>query len=905
MTFRNSNVSLAPGGKAGKRASADTREVKVKIKSISDKPKKIWLRVLIIFLAVVIYAGVFKFSYDHTEEVLHEERSEGIGTIMQKINDSVELGVGNRWTNVHHFANLISRLTPTGLSGVKDRLRQLQDDRPEEMSRLILVDSNGMAHMYGVDEPIAWPRTDLLTTEDEFYASSADFAMDEDRESIGDTTRMFFITPLSNQITVPDTNANRYTFTHMVLACRMSFIDSYFNTEDYGDESMAFVIRQSGEHVYKQNKDHPLAMEEDLLGALSDTTVTSFAHGSSYEQFADAINTGKAACFCVTYRGVEYYLAEHPLGSNNKWSSIMFVPQSQFDGVSREYMWGIVINTTIIILGALCVVILIFVWTSAEARRRNDLVNEQLIKAAEAERSANEAKTRFLSSMSHDIRTPMNAIMGMTALATSHIDDKKYVINCLNKATQASNHLLTLINDVLDISKVESGKMTLNPIVFSLADTITKLVNITKSNIAVKNHDFNVHIRNLKNENLFADELRINQICINLLSNAVKYTPEGGRIILDVEEKSTDKMGVARIVITVKDTGIGMTEEFMQNMYSTFTRADSEHVGNIQGTGLGLTIVHEMVTLMGGEIECRSEVGVGTEFKVTLDLPIADNITDELVLPPMQLLLVDDDDVFIETATATLRELGVAPDAVMDPEMAIALVEEKHKRGLDYNVVIVDYKMPGMDGLETTREIRRRVGNDVPIILVSAYGTAELEEEARLAGANGLISKPFFISTVYRDITEILGITEAEKQRRTELNEDDLCGMRILVAEDNDLNWEIASEILSMYGVETVRAENGRLALETVESSAEGEFDMILMDIKMPIMNGYDAAKAIRASSREYVSCIPIVAMTADAFSDDIQRAHDAGMNAHLSKPINTNALLAIIGNRGGGDQAD
>ncbi len=531
-----------------------------------------------------------------------------------------------------------------------------------------------------------------------------------------------------------------------------------------------------------------------------------------------------------------------------------------------------------------------FVETQNDQKKR---LEDAMLRVAEA----NNAKTQFLSSMSHDIRTPMNAIIGMTTLASKHLDDQEYIKNCLNKMALASNHLLTLINDVLDISKVESGKMSLNPIVFSLADTVSNLVNIVRQQIGGKSQKFDVRVHNIKREYLFADELRLNQIFINILSNAVKYTPEGGRISMDLREEFisgvSDKI---RVIYTVEDSGIGMSDEFMSNMYDSFSRANPENHGDIQGTGLGLTISKTMVDLMKGTIECESELGRGSKFTVTLDLPIAERIMDDLILPPMEVLLADDDEIFLESAANTLRQMGISPDCVTSGEDAIIKAVARHESDNDYPVIIVDWQMPGMNGIETIRQIRAKVGNNVSIIVVSAYEWHDIETIAKEAGADGFISKPFFPSNVYENMTRILGLrTDAHTDEELDTWRPNIAGMNILVAEDNDINWEIAEEILGLYHISTVRAENGQRCVDMLNASAEGEFDLVLMDIKMPVLDGYEATVAIRNSQRDYVKSIPVVAMTADAFSEDIQRCKDVGMNAHIAKPLNISNLVSVL----------
>ncbi len=533
-----------------------------------------------------------------------------------------------------------------------------------------------------------------------------------------------------------------------------------------------------------------------------------------------------------------------------------------------------------------------------DERVRQEAENQSILKEAllSAEK-ANEAKSDFLSSMSHDIRTPMNAIIGMTTLASKHLNDQEYIKNCLNKMALASNHLLTLINDVLDISKVESGKMTLNPIVFSLADTVTNLTNIVRQQISGKRQKFDVRVHDIKKEYLFADELRLNQIFINILSNAVKYTPEGGHISMDLREEFiagvSDKV---RLVYVVEDTGVGMSKEFQENMFESFKRANPEKFGEVQGSGLGLTISKNMIDLMGGTIDCESELGKGTKFTVSLELPIAERIMDDLILPDMEVLLVDDDEIFLESASNTLRQMGISPECVTNGPDAIKKSVDRHNVGNDYPVIIVDWQMPGMNGIETIRQIRDKVGKEVSIIVISAYEWQEIELLAKEAGADGFISKPFFPSNVYENMTRILGLrTDIKTDQELDTWRPNISGMNILVAEDNNLNWEIAEEILKLYNVTAVRAENGKRCIDMLKESADGDYDMILMDIKMPVLDGYETTIQIRSDERDYIKNIPIIAMTADAFSEDVQKCKDVGMNGHIAKPLNISNLVSVI----------
>ncbi len=528
---------------------------------------------------------------------------------------------------------------------------------------------------------------------------------------------------------------------------------------------------------------------------------------------------------------------------------------------------------------------------SDEAERaRREAVAARL----EAER-ANQAKSTFLTSMSHDIRTPMNAIVGMTTLAAKHLNNPDYVRNCLSKVTLASDHLLTLINDVLDINKIESGNLALTPNVFSLADSIMNLANIGRHQLQEKNHHFEIRVHNIKQEYLFADELRINQVFINLLSNAVKYTPSGGRIIIDVKQEPVPgEQDKVRLIYIIEDTGIGMSREFQTHMYDLFAMAN-KNARSVAGSGVGLSICKQLIDLMGGSILCESEEGKGTRFTVTLDLPIADKVVDHLMLPPMKILLVDDDEVFLATASETLQELGVSPDCVNSGEKAVAVVKERHAAGKDYPLIIIDYIMPDMDGIETTRRIRSQVGPDVSIIVISAYAPEDIRDMAMAAGANGFINKPFFRSNAYQSISEIMGLCNDDADHLPNPHKK-VKGMNLLIAEDNDLNWEIIRELLAMYDITAHRAEHGQICLDMLKKSTLGEYDCVLMDIQMPIMNGYDAARAIRSMDREDLRSLPIIAMTADAYTEDVMRCAQAGMNGHIPKPIDMEKLLEALG---------
>ena len=511
-------------------------------------------------------------------------------------------------------------------------------------------------------------------------------------------------------------------------------------------------------------------------------------------------------------------------------------------------------------------------------------MNRQLKAAAAAADQANQAKTNFLSTMSHDIRTPMNAI-----IAGRNPEDQVTVKDSLHKISLASNHLLTLINDILDISKVESGKLNLSPVNFSIVECAENLVNISQPMVKEKDIDFNFRVGRFEHEYLYADPLRINQIYINILSNAIKYTEPGGKVDVDIREEPGETEKTVRLTYIVADTGIGMSPEYMAKMYDPFTRQTDSRVNSIQGTGLGLSITKKMVDLMHGTIDCESEQGKGTTFTVKLELPVAEKPEEEMNLPPVTVLIADDDPVLRDTAAETLRAMGAETDTASGGQEAVRKVLD----GAEYQVVLLDLKMPDLDGIEAARQIREKLGDKVPIMLISAYDWSDLESAAKDAGVNGFISKPLFRSTLYHKLNEVLG--NQDEHAGPEDEDADIAGMRILVAEDIDINWEIISMLLGAHGVETERAVNGREAVDRMRNAKEGEFDLIFMDIQMPVMNGLEATRQIRSLENPWASKVPIIAMTADAFSENVAECLEAGMNGHIAKPIDMKLVLKEI----------
>ena len=551
------------------------------------------------------------------------------------------------------------------------------------------------------------------------------------------------------------------------------------------------------------------------------------------------------------------------------------------------------------VIGLLMIVIVIYAYKlrneyliNDELKRQQKILQDALLVA----QKANDAKRDFLSRMSHEIRTPMNAIIGMSAIAFNYLDDKKRTADCLSKITFSSKHLLMLLNDVLDMSKIENGKLNIRQELFDLKNLVTSLADINYGLATAKGLSFEIVISGFKDELLLGDSMRVNQILLNLLSNAIKFTPKGGSVRLEIRmlRSASDKIWLRFIV---KDSGIGMKKEFLEHLYEPFEQADNGIARKYGGTGLGMAITKNLVAIMDGTIEVESQEGAGTTFMV--DLPFGVSKVDKKTaaeMEEMRVLVVDDDNDTCEHAVVLLKGMGVNVDWALNGFEAIEKVRSAcEDDGRCYDVCFIDWCMPELDGIETARRMRRYVGPDVLIIIISAYDWSGIEEQAKAAGVNAFIAKPFFASNLYNTLLTVSRKPELGFSAVGNKETYDFGGKKVLLVEDNELNMEIASELLKFVNLQVEHAENGKVAVDIFRNSKEKEYALIFMDIQMPLMNGYDAARCIRSSEHPAAGTIPIIAMTANAFNDDVQAAFDAGMNGHLAKPIDVEVLYKTI----------
>lgn len=511
---------------------------------------------------------------------------------------------------------------------------------------------------------------------------------------------------------------------------------------------------------------------------------------------------------------------------------------------------------------------------------------------------ANQAKTDFLSRMSHEIRTPMNAILGMTTIAAAYIDDQKRVEDCLEKIGYSSKHLMALINDVLDMSKISEGKVRIAQETFNLETVVESISSIIYPQADAKGLIFTVPLIDLSETVMIGDSLRLNQILLNLLSNALKFTPAGGTIRLEIRQlqRTEDRM---RLRFTVSDTGTGMSGKFLDRLFVPFEQENLGAGQTLGGTGLGMPITKNLVTLMGGTITVKSEVGKGTVFTVELDFqtpPDKDRVIPQKQheLESLKVLIADDDRDSCIHASLMLKKMGILSDWVLTGQECVNRIRESHQSGTDYDVCLANLKMPDIDGVEVARRVRAEVGPETTIIIITAYDWTNVEVRAREAGVDMFLTKPVFASTLYNALLSVTGIDRAVRVPAEKNHRPELAGHHVLLAEDNDLNREIAVELLQMIGITVDWAENGRAALDKFLSDGD-TYDLILMDVQMPVMDGYQATAAIRSSGHERAGTIPIIAMTADAFHEDIVKAETAGMNGHLAKPIDPELLYETV----------
>ncbi len=644
----------------------------------------------------------------------------------------------------------------------------------------------------------------------------------------------------------------------------------------------------------------------DTLGNIADFSASQSTWKTkgdkTWEEYLDDLVKLKSGY--VVYRtpntGGWEYMYYAPIGIND-WSVAVDVPEKE------AFASVFAVQRVCIILGLLMAltIILYYLWVRHNAKQvmnqavEHAVLAEKLHKAEAADR----AKSTFLSNMSHDIRTPMNAIIGFTTLAQTNLDNKERTQEYLTKILSSSNHLLSLINDILDMSRIESGKLNIEEKECSISDIFRDMRNIIQTQMQSKQLNFFMDTIDIVDEDIYCDKLHVNQVLLNLLSNAIKFTPAGGTVALTIRQKPRAPKGYGSYEIRVKDTGIGMSPEFTKHIFEPFERERNTTASGIQGTGLGMAITKNIVDTMGGTIELQSEQGKGSEFIINLDFRLQDNSKRVEVVKELQglrALVADDSFATCDSVTKMLRQIGMRPEWVLHGREAVLHAKQAYELGDEYHAYIIDWLLPDLNGIEVVRQIRSVIGDSTPIIIITAYDWTSIEDEARAAGVTAFCNKPIFLSEL-RDILvaatsdALTAQQTAQPQRPIPDIAEQLRGTRLLLTEDNELNREIANELLTASGFIVDTAEDGEVAVEKIKNSAPGYYALILMDVQMPRMNGYEATKAIRTLEDPELAGIPIVAMTANAFDEDRKLALESGMNAHIAKPIDMKKLLEVL----------
>ena len=649
--------------------------------------------------------------------------------------------------------------------------------------------------------------------------------------------------------------------------------------------------RLAGTVVLVEGKRVVAANDPQLLNTelADDPLLLAIRESGRPDELVDAgLDENGTRCYGMYSHGRDYYL-------------YIYLPVDQIYKVTPS-------SVTVTLIAYLVVLAMVYLlqWRSARKyqmqqanaerayRLSLEQKNAELELAVQHETAANQAKREFLFNMSHDIRTPMNAIIGFTSLAIAHIDNKEQVMEHLKKISTASRHLLSLINNVLDMSRIESGQTTLETKTVHLPELVHDIRDIVQGSVAAKRMSLFIDTVDVVDEDVIADPMRLNQILLNLLSNAVKYTPAGGTVSLRIEQKPASPKGFADYEFHIRDNGIGMSEEFRRHIFEQFSREKSTTVSKIQGSGLGMSIVKSLVEMMGGTISVESEPDKGTEFVVALRFPISGEKWEPrqiAQLEGLRALVADDSTNTCLNVSKMLRSIGMRPEWTISGKEVVIRARDAMEQGDAFSVYLIDWLLPDMNGVEVVRQVRRVVGDDTPIIILTAYDWTDIEAEAREAGVTAFCAKPLFMSELRNVLAKPFGTEEKDAAQPKR----DFSGKRLLVVEDNELNLEIATTILEEAGFTVETAENGRVAVEKVEAAAPNWYDLVLMDIQMPEMDGYEATRRIRALADKEKAGVPIVAMSANAFEEDKKNAMSAGMNGHIAKPLDVKLLFRIL----------
>lgn len=833
-------------------------------------------------IVIIIIVALLLIAYFIITSVLRERSlsrlEEGVNTVMEELTSKIERE--SRILNA--TASIISQADNLDIEATQEIMRTTTPLLETMRVRILLPDNQ-----------ILTPDGRIVDDVDNTYISFAEEAplgehiSNRMRNPSNDSLILHHYIPI---IQDGETVALLYGVTELKDFPQSLNLDNIYNAT----ASVYIIDTKTGDFIVDTYHDE-LGNIDDFTESKSPRETRGNRSWDAYTEDLINLETGYVIFRTPKTDGWEYmYYA--PAGVN-EWAIAVSVPEKEafasVFAVQRAWLY----------LGILMfiVIILYYLWVRNNAKKITKRAVEQAVLTEKLQKAeaADRAKSTFLSNMSHDIRTPMNAIIGFTTLAQANLDNRERTQEYLKKILSSSNHLLSLINDILDMSRIESGKLNIEEKECSISDIFRDMRNMIQTQMHSKQINFFMDTMDVVDEEIYCDKLHVNQVLLNLLSNAIKFTPSGGTVALTICQKPNAPTGFGSYEIRVKDTGIGMSEEFIQHIFEPFERERTSTISGIQGTGLGMAITKNIVDTMGGTIEVHSQQGVGTEFIIHFNFRLQTGAQKVEVIQSLQgirILVVDDSFSTCDSVTKMLRQIGMRSEWVLHGKEAVLHAKQAYELGDEYRAYIVDWLLPDLSGLEVVRQLRGIVGDSVPIIIITAYDWSAFEEEAREAGVTAFCDKPIFLSEL-RDI--LIGVTgetyvEQEVQKTPDLSAQ-LKGKRLLLVEDNELNREIAEALLTDSGFVVETAEDGSVAVDKVRSAEPGYYALVLMDVQMPKMNGYDATRAIRSLENPELAGIPIVAMTANAFEEDRKLALESGMNAHIAKPIDVEKLLDVI----------
>ncbi len=846
---------------------------------------------IFIMIAIIVLIVISRNYFSFLEEQLFEERKSHIVEFTDKAAEIVDGVIKHSWQQVFACEYIIRNQELTSKEELIDTLESTSDFMDGANSLVLAYDKNG--NYYASDgQNGRWTQTDMLTTK----TNNIQQVVTEIPHK-GAGSYFVFIERLKEPIKV----GTESEITHLAVAVDIEVMRESISVSGFKDQCYTYLINKDGRRMYKYTYADNFIESYNVLSAFQDFTII---HGGTYEEFISQLQQGENAALEFTFADTDgteknWFVANAAIESGN-WQILLFVPTQVLGAntallLDRTTIFFAIVSGVFIALLVVIVVITMISRTDRKLVRQKDEANQLLKTAVDEANSANQAKSDFLSNMSHDIRTPINGIMGMTDIALKNIGNQDKVHDCLLKISGSSQHLLGLINDVLDMSRIESGKTKVNHESFDLRTCLNNCASIIGGQLETRDLELKCELDTFEHPLLIGDELHLRQVFINILGNSVKFTPDGGKIYLRAKEtESTD--GRAKFRFELADTGIGMKEEFLPHLFEPFAQEDDGMRTTYKGTGLGMAITKQFVDLMGGTIEVRSKLNEGTTFIIEMWIDIDSEAKDDDVklefhadLKGMKALLVEDIELNLEIAQSILEEEGAVITPAMNGQEAVDAFAGNPEGTFD--VIIMDIMMPVMDGITATKTIRALERPDaltIPIIAMTANAYEEDIRKTKEAGMNAHLSKPIDVDALFKTLSQFYPVRQA--QQRT-----DLTGLKVLLADDVELNLEIAKTILEDEGAVVTTVENGQEAVDAFGNNPSGTFDVILMDVHMPVMDGIAATQTIRRMEREDAGQIPILAMTADVYEEDMQRTKEAGMNGHLTKPLNVEKMLWLL----------